>query len=127
MGSRSRCLVLSLALTATACVSDEANRYYAHDVYTPKSPNEVELLFEAPVTPYEVIADFQARGASPEYMQKQAAKIGADAVIVGMYGGYRAKSDKWASEDKHRDTYSRITGTAIRYTNSGGAGRHVGD
>ena len=68
-----------------------------------------------PSRPYEVIADFQARGASIEYMRKKAAEIGADAVIVGTYGGYRSKSDDWANHDKYSNTYSRITGTAIRY------------
>ena len=34
---------------------------------------------------------------------------------VGTYGGYRSKSDVWASEDTYSDTYSRITGTAIKY------------
>lgn len=69
----------------------------------------------APSRPYDVIADFQARGAAVEYMRRNAAEIGADAVIVGKFGGYRAKSDDWAGEDKYGDTYSRITGTAIRY------------
>jgi hypothetical protein len=97
------------------CVSDEANRYYAVQRFPARPPAEVEVLYDAPTRPYDVIADFQARGATPEYMKKEAAKIGADAVIVGMYGGYRSKHDKWASEDKHADSYSRITGTAIRY------------
>ena len=103
-----------LALVA-GCVSDQAHRYYADTKYPAKPVDEVEVLREAPSRPYEVIADFQARGASLEYMRKKAAEIGADAVIVGTYGGYRSKSDAWASEDKYSDTYSRITGTAIRY------------
>ena len=100
---------------ATGCVSDQAHRYYADERYPPRAVDEVELLYEAPAQPHVVIADFQARGASLKYMRKKAAEIGADAVIVGMYGGYRSKSDEWASEDKHSNTYSRITGTAIRY------------
>jgi hypothetical protein len=48
-------------------------------------------------------------------MRKEAAKIGADAVIVGTYGGYRSRDDAWAGRDRYADLYSRITGTAIRY------------
>ena len=106
--------VLSVTVL-TGCVSDQAHRYYATETYPPKDVKEVEVLHEAPTVPYEVIADFQARGASAKYMRKKAAMIGADAVIVGTYGGYRAKSDEWAGRDKHADSYSRITGTAIRY------------
>lgn len=102
-------------LATLGCVSDQAFRYYAHERFDARPVEEVELLRDAPQRPYDVIADFQARGASPSYMRKKAAEIGADAVIVGIYGGYRAKSDQWASEDQHSDTYTRITGTAIRY------------
>ena len=35
-----------------------------------------------------VIADFQSRGENAKAMQKKAAKIGADAVIVVYLGGY---------------------------------------
>jgi hypothetical protein len=109
----------TLAMTLTGCVSDQANRYYATEKYPPKETEEVEVLHDEPAVPYVVIADFQARGASEKYMRKKAAEIGADAVIVGTYGGYRAKDDQWASEDSKADwytTYKRVTGTAIKYT-----------
>lgn len=102
-------------ILSDGCVTDQAHRYYASERFPPRPKEEVEVFSEIPSEPYEVIADFQARGASVRYMQKKAAEIGADAVIVGMYGGYRAKSDEWASEDKYAKTYTRITGTAIRY------------
>ncbi|TWT45124.1 hypothetical protein RAS1_15460 [Phycisphaerae bacterium RAS1] len=106
----------AVALIALAgCVSDEAHRYYATDRFPERPESDVEVLYAAPSEPYEVIADFQARRADEAYMRKQAAKIGADAVIVGTYGGYRSKGDDWASQDKHNDSYTRITGTAIRY------------
>ena len=108
-------VLLFSSITLAGCVSDEAHRYYSREYFPPKSEEEVQVLYMEPRRSYEVIADFQARGASPKYMRKKAAAIGADAVIVGMYGGFRAKSDEWASEDKHDDTYSRITGTAIRF------------
>lgn len=104
-----------LILVIAGCVSDEAHRYYATERFPARSEKEVEVLTTTPSRPYDVIADFQARGASVKYMRRRAAEIGADAVIVGRFGGYRARSDDWASEDKYRDTYTRITGTAIRY------------
>lgn len=108
-------LVFLLLPLLGACVSDKANRYYSSERYATRSPDSVEVLRESPSRPHEVIADFQARGASVDYMREQAAAIGADAVIVGTYGGYRSRGDEWAGKDKHSDSYSRITGTAIKY------------
>ena len=116
-----RCIFYAAGLwlcLCVGCVSDQAHRYYATERFPPKEIDEVALLFDAPDQPYEVIADFQARRASPKYMREKAAEIGADAVIVGMYGGYRSRHDEWASEDKYSDTYTRITGTAIRCNSS---------
>ena len=107
-------LVMCVGLSVS-CVSDQAHRYYSDDYFPPKDTKDVEILTRAPMRPYEVIADFQARGASEKYMQKKAAQVGADAVIIGTFGGYRSRRDEWASEDRHRDSYTRITGTAIIY------------
>lgn len=109
------CVAFFCFVIGASCVTDEAHRYYAKDRYPPKQPEEVQILNCLPARKHVVIADFQARGADAEYMRKLAAEIGADAVIVGTYGGFRAKSDDWAGEDKKSDTYSRISGTAIRY------------
>lgn len=98
-----------------ACTSDQANRYYSSVKYPAKSIEAVEILRAPPSRPYDVIADFQSRGESPHDMRRKAAAIGADAVIVAMLGGYRARSDEWAGEDSESHTYSRIVGTAIRY------------
>lgn len=99
----------------SSCVSDQAFRYYAIERYPAKQMDQVSVLFDNPSQAYEVIADFQARGASVNYMREQAAKVGADAVIVGRYGGYKSRGDTWAGTDKYADTYTRITGTAIRF------------
>lgn len=107
-------LILVLYLLSS-CASDVANRYYGKTIYPPKQPNEVELLRECPTRPYEVIADFQSRGETPEDMRRKAAKIGADAVIVSTLGGYYAIGEEWAGSDSYGHTYSRITGTAIKY------------
>ncbi len=109
------CFFVASIVLLGGCVSDQAHRYYANERFASRPKEEVKVLSGIPSEPHEVIADFQARGASVEYMRKKAAEIGADAVIVGTYGGYRAKGDEWASEDKHAETYTRITGTAIRY------------
>lgn len=105
------------------CVADQAFRYYSDTKYPAKEREEVEVLWAKPERPFSVIADFQARRASlfqsrqdaGKFMQARAAEIGADAVIVGAYGGYRARSDKWAGKDSHSASFSRFTGTAIRY------------
>jgi hypothetical protein len=106
---------LCLAMLLAGCATDVANRYYASEKYPPKDPKQVELLWQNPQHQYVVIADFQARGTSPEEMRKWAAKIGADAVIVSILGGYYDRSTDWAGQDKMANTYSRITGTAIKY------------
>lgn len=58
---------------------------------------------------------FQTREEAAHFMQARAAEIGADAVIVGAYGGYQSRSDRWAGEDSQATSFTRFTGTAIRY------------
>lgn len=99
----------------SSCASDVANRYYSAERYPPRNYKEVETLQENPTRPFEVIADFQARGASPKNMRKRAAKIGADAVIIQTLGGKYDMGDQWAGEDSQNKSYSRITATAIKY------------
>lgn len=108
-------IIVGSAFFLNGCVSDQAFRYYADAKYQAKEPKEVEILWANPKKPFVVIADFQVRGGSAKYMQKKAAQIGADAVIVGMYGGYRAMKDQWAGRDSQSKYYTRLTGTAIRY------------
>ena len=113
--SLTKSAAITVSVVLSGCVSDQAARYYATERYPAKQEAEVELLWDAPTKAYTVIADFQARSASPEYMRREAAKIGADAVIVGTFGGYRSKRDQWAGQDRQADSYSRIVGTAIKY------------
>lgn len=103
----------SLLLMFSSCASDVANRYYATEHYPPKKPKEVEVLYKNPTRDYEVIADFQARDAGEDTMRRMAAKIGADAVIVSLLGG--SYSGNWAETKKSGGSYSRVTGTAIKY------------
>lgn len=113
-----KCTVLSsllFTLLLAGCATDVANRYYVTEQYPPKEPKDVELLWHNPVRDSVIIADFQARGESPEGMRKRAAKIGADAVIVSILGGYYDTANEWAGKDTQANTYTRITGTAIKY------------
>jgi hypothetical protein len=54
---------------------------------------------------------------SPERLQKMAAEIGADAVIVVPVGGWYSQDEVWAGKDKNSSNYNRLTGTAIKYEN----------
>ena len=108
-------LATILALMICSCASDVANRYYLKDTYPPKKPTEVELLSHNPERDFIVMADFQARGDTPEGMRKRAAEIGADAVIVQVLGGSYSRSDEWVGKDSMSTSYSRITATAIKY------------
>lgn len=107
--------VLAALLLLAGCASDVANRYYGTVQYSPKKPGEVELLWRCPQREFDVIADFQSRGESPEDMRSHAAKIGADAVIVAILGGSYDLDDEWAGRDRKAKTYTRIIGTAIKY------------
>jgi len=109
------CLILTTAGMAGACASDQASRYFLSEKLAPRSVEQVVLLNAAPARRYEIIAEFQARGSSPETMRKKAAEVGADAVIVVLAGGYRATSSEWASDATYSSYYTRIIGTAIRY------------
>ncbi|MCX5727113.1 MAG: hypothetical protein NT030_08145 [Candidatus Saganbacteria bacterium] len=112
-------LLLGMILLSS-CVTDEANRYYGTQNYPPKNPSEVEILWQRPQREFDVIADFQSRGDKPISIRDKAAKIGADAVIISILGGYYSKSEKWAGRDRTGNTYRRITGTAIIYKDKGG-------
>lgn len=107
--------LISICLLS-ACAQDVASRYYASQNFPAKQASEVELLWKSPQRKYIVIADFQSRGESPDDMRAKAAKVGADAVIVQLLGGL-ATFDEFPSLEKQHTSYSRITGTAIRYTN----------
>lgn len=108
--------IIALSLFMAGCAQDVASRYYANERYAAKPPSEVQILWKSPERKYVVIADFQSRGESPDDMRDKAAKLGADAVIVQLLGGF-ATFDEYPSLDKQHTSYSRIAGTAIRYTN----------
>ena len=113
---RAASLLLLAALTLSACASYVANRYYGAETFAPKAQSEVQILWAKPDRPFKVIADFQSRGESAEDLQLKAAQIGADAVLVKILGGQYERSEQWAGHDTQSNTYSRIVGTAIKFT-----------
>lgn len=108
--------ILSLTvLGLTACVTDEANRYYASEKYSPKAIGEVEILHGRPSKKFDVMAEFQSRGESNESFRKKSALIGADAVIIRNLGGYASLGSQWAGEDPYSGSHSRRVAIAIKY------------
>jgi hypothetical protein len=71
------------------------------------------MLRGQPSQAYEVIADFQSVGESPEDIRDKAAEIGADAVIISRIGGIYHFDEEWADQDRYAGTGRRIVGTAI--------------
>ncbi len=108
-------MLAPILLVLPSCATDEANRYYSAVRYPEKDPSEVAVLSSRPSRDFIVIADFQSRGENAKAMQRKAAKIGADAVIVVPLGGYYDLSDQWANADSQHGSSSRITATAIKY------------
>lgn len=108
-------LLVGLLFLLGGCATDVANRYYSSKTYPPKKPDQVQILYSKPARNFEVIADLQSRGESPESVRDKAAKLGADAVIIATLGGAYSRGDEWAGKDSESKTYSRIVGTAIVY------------
>jgi hypothetical protein len=105
--------ILGLTVIGSSCATDVANRYYASEKFPEKDPSEVQILSSRPKQKFEVIADFQSRNESQESIQKRAAKIGADAVIITNLGGIYSFSEEWVNQDSQNGTGSRMIGTAI--------------
>jgi hypothetical protein len=80
-----------------------------------KKPSEVAILDAEPTRGYTVIADFQMRRGSEKTVRKEAAKIGADAVIITRIGGLYNRGERWAGSDQQGSSYSRTVATAIKY------------
>lgn len=110
-----RLLQVGVSICLCSCASDVANRYYSGQKYPPKKRDEVQILNSDPNRPYDVIAEFQARGETARGMQKRAAAIGADAVIITPLGGFYPLNSEWAADPRQSETYSRLVGTALRY------------
>ena len=99
----------------SACAYDEAARYYGDINYPERKPSEVEILTAAPASDYTVIADIQANRSSARHMQRRAAKIGADAILLVYGGGSYNQCEIWAGVDGQSHTYTRLMATCIVY------------
>ena len=109
-------ILLFFILSLLSCATDVANRYYSSEQYPPKSKEDVLILDSKPTRAFVVIADFQSRGESSSDLQKKAADIGADAVIISHVGGYYSRSEEWAANDRYKEAYyDHILGTAIKF------------
>ncbi len=109
-------MIIAGCMLLGGCSYDVANRYYAEEHYPPKPIDEVAILYHEPSRPYETIAELQARNDSDEGMQKRAAEIGADAVIVQHLGGRYSPREEWAEQKRPSSKlYTRIVGIAIKY------------
>ena len=113
-------ILLVPCLLLCACAgTDVANRYYLTETYPPKEPKDVEILTKKPTREFILMADFQAYGETDQQMQKRAAQIGADAVIVTHLGGYRTLSE-WPKTESNppqgaMSPWGRTVGAAIKY------------
>ena len=113
---KSNFLIILPVLIFLGCASDVANRYYSDTKYPAKPLEQVDVFTNAPSRAYVVIADFQGRNQSPRELRKQAAKIGADAIIISYIGGAYDSRDQWAGHDSQKNTYTHIIGTVLKYT-----------
>lgn len=108
-------LLVSLVWLSGCGSTDVANRYYAEKRYSSVPLDQVQILTRAPDKPYEVIAEFQSRREQPSDVQRKAAEIGADAVIITLFGGEHSLTAEWAEDDRNMNkTFSRIVGIAIK-------------
>lgn len=112
---------LILVLLAGSCVSDEAHRHYRQGL-SAKRVEDVDVLFEKPDRPFQIIADFQARNATIDYMRREAAEVGADAVIVSRIGGTYDRGSTIRTTDQpsgfrveSTGAVGHLVGTAIKY------------
>ena len=108
-------LIFFSFLFLCGCVSGEANRYYLKQKFPARSHKDVEIFREKPSREYVVMADFQVSRGTFKHLQKRAAGIGADAVIVTCTGGWYSTSEVWADKDRYSDTCTGLIGTAIKY------------
>ncbi len=107
---------LALAIfILTACTTGSATRT-SSTIYQPTSSASVQILFERPTRPYEVIGQVGSKGdtlasddALYRAMQKEAAEIGAHAILV-MGAGIEHQS-QWGGEN-----YQRSRALALRWT-----------
>ena len=120
--------VMLLGLFLAGCATFNAERAPNEKIYTPTSPEVVEILDEAPSRPYIVIGEVRAEGetfAMPESMKErmkeQAANMGGEAIIIDVkVKPYRMKDAGVAvgpayGVDLSKTVSKKMVGQVIRY------------
>jgi hypothetical protein len=107
------------ALALSACTTGSATRT-SGVIYQPTSSAAVQILFEKPERPYEIIGQVGSRGANLasddamfRAMQKEAAEIGANAIYV--QGAGIEQQTPWGNEG-----YQRARALALRWKDASG-------
>lgn len=107
------------ALALSACTTGSATRT-SSAIYQPTSAAAVQILFEKPARPYEIIGQVGSRAANLasddaiyRAMQKEAAEIGANAIYI--QGAGIEQETPWGYEG-----YQRARALALRWKDAGG-------
>lgn len=107
---------IMVCLVLQACVTGEATRTSSRN-YAATSPSSVQLLFEKPSRKYEVVGHVSSKGIkfssqddNFRMLQTQAARLGADAVLV--QGGSVDEVQEWG-----RYNHKVANGLALKWRN----------
>lgn len=107
------------ALALSACTTGSATRT-SGVIYQPTSSAAVQILFEKPSRPYEVIGQVGSRAARLasddaifRAMQKEASEIGANAILI--QGAGIEQENPWGA-----NSYQRSRALALRWKDAGG-------
>ncbi len=110
-------------LALSACTTGSATRT-SGVIYQPTNAAAVQILFEKPSRPYEVIGQVGSRAARLasddavyRAMQKEAAELGANAILV--QGAGIEQENPWGA-----NSYQRSRALALRWKGSGGGGAY---
>lgn len=107
------------ALAVSACTTGSATRT-SGVIYQPTNAAAVQILFEKPTRPYDIIGQVGSRAARLasddaiyRAMQKEAAEIGANAILV--QGAGIDLETPWGYQ-----AYQRARALALRWKDAGG-------
>jgi hypothetical protein len=115
---------IPLASLLVSCASIKTTHYVTSQNYSPREPASVEVLWSEPMAPHEhlgeiVLNDSTASAASSEIedkLRKEAAKMGADAVIVVLEAVQSASPSFIAERGTHPTPQRcKVLGLAIKY------------
>jgi hypothetical protein len=109
--------IILLPFVVTSCVTGEAIK--TGSTYPATTPDLVKVLFEKPTRSYEILGQVTSAGAKLSsneanitMLRTQAAKLGADAVIVQGIGVQQVQN--WGTYNTKASS-----GLAIKYNKSG--------